>query len=257
MNRVDVLGVHVSAVTPTSALEIVTRWVEERTRTYLCVTGVHGVMESQHDPRVRDIHNASGLTVPDGMPLVWCAHRAGAVNVQRVYGPDLMLSVLARSVERGWSSYFYGGAEGVPDLLAEQLQRRIPELRVAGGWSPPFRELGDDEVEDVARRINAAAPDLVWVGLSTPKQERWMARLRPLLEAPVLLGVGAAFDFHTGRVKQAPAWMQSRGLEWLYRTYREPRRLAKRYLRNNPAFVRAIIARPPRLVSGATGGSPM
>lgn len=248
--RVDVLGVHVSAVDPAAALDEITSWVEQRRREYVCVTGVHGVMESQDDPALREVHNRSGLTVPDGMPLVWCAHKAGFAETRRVYGPDLMLAVLERAAERGWGSYLYGGAEGVPELLAERLQERFPGLRVVGTHSPPFRPLTEDESAQVVADIDASGADLVWVGLSTPKQERWMAEHRPLLQAPVLLGVGAAFDFHTGRVRQAPAWMQQRGLEWAFRLMVEPRRLWRRYLRNNPRFVAAVARRRPRPVSG-------
>lgn len=250
--RVDVLGVHVSAVDPPRALAAVEEWVEQRARTYVCVTGVHGVMESQHDPALREVHNRAGLTVPDGVPLVWCCRRAGLTGTQRVYGPDLMLAVLARAAEQGWSSYFYGGAEGVPELLAQRMQERFPGLRVAGTYSPPFRPLTPQESDEVARRIDASGADLVWVGLSTPKQERWMAEHRDRLQAPVLLGVGAAFDFHTGRVRQAPAWMQRNGLEWLFRLLVEPRRLWRRYLSNNPRFVAAVVRQPPRRLDAAS-----
>lgn len=251
--RVDVLGVHVSAVDPEDVLDRITGWVEQRRREYVCVTGVHGVMESQRDASLREVHNRSGLTVPDGVPLVWCARRAGFPATQRVYGPDLMLAVLARAAERGWTSYLYGGADGVPEQLAARLAERFPGLQVVGTHSPPFRPLTAEESAEVDARIDASGADLVWVGLSTPKQERWMAEHRPHLQAPVLLGVGAAFDFHTGRVRQAPAWMQSRGLEWLFRLLVEPRRLWRRYLSNNPRFVAAVLRRPPRPVSGAGG----
>lgn len=240
---------HVSAVDPERALDRITGWIATGERHYVCVSGVHGVMECQSDPALREIHNRSGLTVPDGMPLVWCAHRAGHADTARVYGPDLMLSVLERAAERGWSSYFYGGAEGVPELLAERLTARFPGLQVAGAESPPFRPLTDEESRATQARINASGAVLVWVGLSTPKQERWMAANRPALDAAVLLGVGAAFDFHTDRVRQAPTWMQQRGLEWLFRLLVEPRRLWRRYLSNNPRFVAAILRRPPRPAS--------
>jgi N-acetylglucosaminyldiphosphoundecaprenol N-acetyl-beta-D-mannosaminyltransferase len=243
--RVAVLGVHVSAVDPDLALETITSWVEAGARSYVCVTGVHGVMESQRDAALTEVHNRSGLTVPDGMPLVWCCQRAGLTGTRRVYGPDLMLTVLERAAERGWSSYFYGGADGVPELLAESLAERFPGLRVAGAFSPPFRPLTEAEDADVVQRIQDSGADLVWVGLSTPKQERWMAAHRARLDAPVLLGVGAAFDFHTGRVRQAPSWMQRRGLEWLFRLLVEPRRLWRRYLSNNPRFVAAIARQRP------------
>jgi N-acetylglucosaminyldiphosphoundecaprenol N-acetyl-beta-D-mannosaminyltransferase len=248
IDRVDVLGVHVSAINPAMALAEITRWVEAGEQHYVCVTGVHGVMESQRDSRLRAIHNGSGLTTPDGMPMVWAGRRAGATWMKRVYGPDLMLDVLARAADRGWSSYFYGGKDGVPELLAERLAARFPGLRIAGTYSPPFRALTPEEDEAIVERINAARPDLVWVGLSTPKQERWMAAHVGRLQAPVLLGVGAAFDMHAGTLRQAPPWMQRSGLEWAYRLYREPRRLWRRYFSNNPRFVLGIIRRPPRLL---------
>ncbi|MDX1510779.1 MAG: WecB/TagA/CpsF family glycosyltransferase [Nitriliruptorales bacterium] len=247
--RVNVLGVGISAIDLSMAVERITEWIETREQHYVCVTGVHGVMESQRDPHLRKIHNESGLTTPDGMPMVWAAHRAGARHVDRVYGPDLMLSVADRAAQRGWTSYFYGGAEGVADRLARNLEDRFEGFRTAGTHSPPFRELTAQEDEQIVEMINDADPDIVWVGLSTPKQERWMAAHVGRLRAPVLVGVGAAFDMHAGLLPQAPVFVQRSGLEWAYRLAREPRRLWRRYLRNNPAFVARILARPPRLES--------
>lgn len=246
--RVDVLGVLVSAIDMPAAVEEIGRWIAAGERHYVCVTGVHGVMESRRDAELRDIHNRSGLTTPDGMPLVWAGRSAGMKDMRRVYGPDLMLAVLERAAERGWSSFFYGGADGTAETLAARLVERFPGLRVAGTYSPPFRPPTPDEDEEVVRMINDARPDLVWVGLSTPKQERWMASHLGRLTAAALLGVGAAFDIHAGRLRQAPPWIRGAGLEWLYRLYREPRRLWRRYLRNNPAFVVAILRHPPRAV---------
>ncbi len=253
--RVDVLGVEISAVNMKMTLDTVIGWVISNDRQYVCVTGVHGVMESQRDSELAAIHNNAGLTTPDGMPMVWAGRAAGAHWIQRVYGPDMMLAVLAEAQARSWSSFLYGGAPGVPELLAARLEQRFPGLQVAGTHSPPFRSLTRDEVHETAALINASGASLVWVGLSTPKQERWMSELRPLLEAPVLFGVGAAFDFHAGRVKQAPPWMQTSGLEWLYRLSREPRRLWKRYLTNNPRFVVAIVRRRPRLIAPVSSPS--
>jgi N-acetylglucosaminyldiphosphoundecaprenol N-acetyl-beta-D-mannosaminyltransferase len=256
IDRVDVLGVHVSAINPMMALAEIERWIATREQHYVCVTGVHGVMESQRDPALREIHNRSGLTTPDGMPLVWAGHRAGASRMKRVYGPDLMLDVLARSAERGWTSYLYGGKDGVPELLAERLAARFPGLRIVGSYSPPFRALTQEEDEAIVERINATNPDLVWIGLSTPKQERWMAAHIGRLDAPAMLGVGAAFDIHAGTLRQAPRWMQRSGLEWAYRLYREPRRLWRRYFSNNPRFALAILRRPPRLLGEALESAP-
>ena len=246
--RVDVLGVGVSALDMPTAVSEISRWIDEGEQHYVCVTGVHGVMESQADPGLRDIHNRSGLTTPDGMPMVWAGRWAGVEHMDRVYGPDLMLELLQVAAQRGWRSFFYGGAEGTPELLARRLQERFPGLLVAGTHSPPFRPLTDDEDADVVARINGSGADIVWVGLSTPKQERWMADHVERLDAPVLLGVGAAFDIHAGTLRQAPRWMQRAGLEWLFRLLAEPRRLWRRYLRNNPLFVLSILRRPPKLL---------
>lgn len=246
--RVDVLGVGISAIDMEMAVAEITRWIAEGRREYVCVTGVHGVMESQRDPHLLEIHNRSGMTTPDGMPMVWAGRYAGASWMRRVYGPDLMLAVCSRAAEMGWRSFFYGGADGVPELLAERMSDRFPGLIVAGVYSPPFRALTPAEEEEVVTMINDSQADLVWVGLSTPKQEQWMASFRPRLRASVLLGVGAAFDIHSGRVRQAPAWMQAAGLEWVYRLIREPRRLWRRYLSNNPRFVAAVLRRRPSLV---------
>lgn len=254
--RVDVLGVEISAINMQMAIEAVVGWVLSDDRQYVCVTGVHGVMESQRNRDLLTIHNGAGLTTPDGMPMVWAGKAAGARWIERVYGPDMMLAVLAEAQARGWSSFFYGGGPGVPEQLAERLTMRLPGLQIAGTHSPPFRPLTPDEMEDTAALINGTGATLVWVGLSTPKQERWMAELRPHLHAPVLFGVGAAFDFHAGRISQAPVWMQRSGLEWLYRLIKEPRRLWKRYLTNNPQFVLAILRRRPRLLASLPSSGP-
>lgn len=248
VKRVDILGLHVSAVDLDSATRQVAAWIDQRQSEYVCVTGVHGVMESQRDPELLRIHNAAGMVTPDGMPLVWCSRLAGSTEVKRVYGPDLMLRVCAQSVSKGWRHFFYGAAPGVAEQLAANLQREFPGLEVVGTHSPPYRELTADELHDIANLINSSGADIVWIGLSTPKQERWMSRLRSLLEPPVLIGVGAAFDIHAGNLRQAPRWMQRSGLEWLFRLLMEPRRLWKRYLKSNPAFVWRIAANRPRLL---------
>jgi N-acetylglucosaminyldiphosphoundecaprenol N-acetyl-beta-D-mannosaminyltransferase len=229
------------------ALAEIERWIEESEPHYVCVTGVHGVMESQRDQALKEIHNASGLTTPDGMPLVWAGKAAGA-RISRVYGPDLMLALCAIAEQRGWSHFLYGGRAGIPELLATRLRQRFPRLSVVGTHSPPFRPTTPEEDAELVQAMNEAGPDIVWVGLSTPKQERWMADHVGRLDAPVLIGVGAAFDIHAGTLPQAPKWMQRSGLEWLYRLFREPRRLWRRYLRNNPAFLYRILRNPPKLV---------
>jgi len=187
------------------------------------------------------VRNAAGLVTPDGMPLVWLARLRGLEHVERVYGPDLMLALCRRSISKGYRHFLYGGAEGVPDRLAKRLKRRYPGLRIVGSYSPPFHPLTDEEDKHTVQAINEANPDVVWIGLSTPKQERWMAEHIGRLTAPVLVGVGAAFDFHSDLKRQAPRWMQRSGLGWLFRLANEPRRLWRRYLVNNPLFTLLVL----------------
>jgi N-acetylglucosaminyldiphosphoundecaprenol N-acetyl-beta-D-mannosaminyltransferase len=251
--RVNVLGVGVSAINMAGALALIDRWIATGANRYICVTGVHGVMESQKDPALCDIHNRAGLVTPDGMPLVWLSWLRGHRHVERVYGPDLLLACCRASVSKGYRHFFYGGSPGVPERLAARLQERFPGLTIAGTWSPPFRELTAAEEEATIERIAAANPDIVWVGLSTPKQERWMARYIERLPVPVLIGVGAAFDLHAGVKKQAPRWMQRIGLEWLFRLATEPRRLWRRYLINNPWFVWRLLLQSSGMVQYDVG----
>jgi N-acetylglucosaminyldiphosphoundecaprenol N-acetyl-beta-D-mannosaminyltransferase len=235
--RYGVLGVWVDAVDPGRALDAIEGWIASGQRGYVCATNVHSVMEARRDGAVRSALNGARLVVPDGMPLVWLGRLEGHRGVRRVYGPDLTLQLCERAARRGYRCFFYGGAEGVAGALADALARRFPGLPVVGAEAPPFRPLTAAEDEEAVGRINAAAPDLVFVGLGCPKQELWMAAHRGRLAAAALLGVGAAFDFHTGRVSQAPRWMMGAGLEWLFRLGREPRRLWHRYLVYNPAFL--------------------
>lgn len=247
--RVDVLGVQISAVSMPVALAAFEHWIQSGETTYVCVTGVHGVMECQRDKGLLNIHNSSGMTTPDGMPMVWASRWAGVRDVDRVYGPDLMLEICRLSVAKGWRSFFYGGKPGVAERLAERLTVRFPGLQIVGTHSPPFGDLTPSEDREITLRINGADPDIVWVGLSTPKQERWMADHRAILNARVLVGVGAAFDINSGSIRQAPRIVQRSGLEWLYRLGQEPGRLWRRYLRNNPVFLWKVLARRPRLVA--------
>jgi N-acetylglucosaminyldiphosphoundecaprenol N-acetyl-beta-D-mannosaminyltransferase len=238
--RLNVLGVGVSAINLSRAVSIVDGWIASGRREYVCVTGVHGVMESRRDSRIREIHNKSGLVTPDGMPLVWLLRNAGCREVGRVYGPDLMLALLERGREHGHTHFLYGSTAGTLKLLVGNLSRRIPGIRIAGTYAPPFGVISRDEDDDIVDTINRSGAKLVWVGLSTPKQEIWMAEHRSRLSANVLIGVGAAFPFHAGLVRQAPPLVQRAGLEWLFRLTQEPRRLWRRYLRNNPRFITEI-----------------
>jgi N-acetylglucosaminyldiphosphoundecaprenol N-acetyl-beta-D-mannosaminyltransferase len=236
--RVNVLGIGVSALNMDTAVDHIRQWLSDKaTGRYLCVTGVHGVMESLRNPEVRQAHNSASACVPDGMPMTWVGRLRGHRDMDRVYGPDLMLALLELSARGGFRNYFYGGAEGVADDLALRMTRRFPGLNVVGTHCPPFRPLTADERRNLVADVNRLQPDLMWVGLSTPKQELFMSEFHTMLECKVMIGVGAAFDFHTGRLRQAPRWMMRNGLEWFFRLCVEPRRLGPRYLRNNPAFV--------------------
>jgi len=231
--RYNVLGVGVSALSLARATELIVGLRGQRQCGYVCVTGVHGVIESQDDAALKRIHNEAWLVTPDGMPLVWLGPR----GVTRVYGPDLMLAVCDAGRAAGLTHFFLGGAPGVAGALQEKLCARFPGLAVVGTFTPPFRPLDASELATLRATIARTRPDVMWVGLSTPKQERFMAEYLPKLNTTLMIGVGAAFDFHTGKVAQAPRWIQRSGLEWLFRLTREPKRLWKRYLKNNPLFL--------------------
>jgi len=238
----DVLGVPVSLVDYDRTMAVMDDLIERRARGFVCVAPVHALMVAQDDPEMLAALRGATLVVPDGMPVVWAANLLGRRSLDdRVYGPELMLRYSQRCAERGHRVWLYGGRDqGSLVQLALSLRRRHPGIRVVGGYSPPFRPLDEQEEEAVARQINQARPDVLWVGIGVPKQEKWMARMRERLDVPVMCGVGAAFDFHAGRVPMAPAWMQERGLEWVYRTWQEPRRLLGRYLTTNPRFLGAF-----------------
>lgn len=250
----DLLGVRVSVLTLRGAVDELERWIEQGVRSYVCVTGVHGLIECRDDPDLRSIHNRAGLVTTDGMPLVWLCRRRGFRRAERVYGPDLLLALCERTAPGGRRHFFFGGAPGVPERLAERLTARFPGLVTAGALSPPMRPCSPGEDAEIVARIEAARPDVVWVGLSTPKQERWMAAHRDRLSAPALIGVGAAFDFHSGLKRQAPAWMRRSGLEWFFRLLCEPRRLGKRYLVNNTRFLGLLLKDEWRQMRGRGRG---
>ena len=207
-------------------------------RGYLTAAAVNLIMCAKEDADVRAAVLGATLAVPDGQPLVWALHALGHARATRVYGPDLMAGFCARAARAGTSIYLYGGrsAEAL-ELLERRLQERFAGLQIAGGFSPPFRELTREEEQRAIADINSSGAAVVWVGTGQPKQEQWMLHMRPLLSVPLLVGVGAAFDFHAGLVSQAPGWMQRNGLEWTYRLSREPRRLWRRYARYNPLFL--------------------
>ncbi|MFL5577821.1 MAG: WecB/TagA/CpsF family glycosyltransferase [Gemmatimonadaceae bacterium] len=239
--RFDVLGVPVSPINMSQALAAIFGWVARREQHYVCVTDVCGVMAGRHDDGLRRIHAEAGLVTPDGIPLVLLGRGRGYANVRCIHGPDLLLACCAASVARGYRHFFYGGAGDVAESLAAQLRARFPGLLVVGTHSPPFRPLADDEDAHIVRRINETGADFVWVGLSTPKQERWMRDHVGRLTAPVLVGVGAAFDYLSGRRPRAPRWMRRSGLEWCFGLATEPKRLWRRYLVDDPRFAWEVV----------------
>ncbi len=235
--RANVLGVGVHAVDMARAVDTIAVAVSSHSKGYVCATGVHGVMEAQRDPGLREIFSRALLVVPDGMPTVWMGRLQGLRQMHRVFGPDLMLAVMADPTLQTCSHFLYGGADGVVDQLERSLRRRFPAIRIVGTWTPPYRPLNQAEERDLSERISRLRPDICWIGLSTPKQERFMAEYLPRLDATLMIGVGAAFDFHTGRLKDSPTWVKQLGLQWLHRLFQEPARLWKRYLINNPVFL--------------------
>jgi N-acetylglucosaminyldiphosphoundecaprenol N-acetyl-beta-D-mannosaminyltransferase len=237
----DILGVRVALIDYERTLDWIDAMSTHEERGYVCVCNVHTVMASQEDPELRAALVDSSMNVPDGQPLVWALNALGHSLTDRVYGPELMARACARAAASGRRFYLYGGRnQGALVQLALNLRQRYPGVQIVGGYSPPHRPLTEEERAAVVAEINDAKPDVVWAGIGVPKQEKWMAALRPMLDAPVLIGVGAAFDFHAGLVPQAPPWMQRAGLEWAYRLAREPGRLWRRYLRYNPRFVGAF-----------------
>jgi N-acetylglucosaminyldiphosphoundecaprenol N-acetyl-beta-D-mannosaminyltransferase len=234
----ELLGVRLALTDYEHTLDWIDAAVAAEARSYVCVAAVHTVMASQEDPALRAAVAGADFTVPDGQPLVWALNLLGHGLSDRVYGPELMDRACARAAATGRRFYLYGGRnQGALAELARVLRLRHPGLKIVGGYAPPFRELSEAEEASVAADINRSGADVVWVGIGVPKQEKWMARMRDGLDAPVLIGVGAAFDFHAGLVPQAPPLMQRYGLEWLFRLVQEPRRLWRRYLRYNPRFV--------------------
>jgi N-acetylglucosaminyldiphosphoundecaprenol N-acetyl-beta-D-mannosaminyltransferase len=238
---VRVLDIPLALTDYEEMLEWMAAMIASRRPAYLCACNVHTVMASREDGELRAALLASSLNVPDGQPLVWALNALGHPLTSRVYGPELMTRACAQAAEEGHRFYLYGGRnQGALVQLALNLRQRHPGVKIVGGYSPPHRELTEEERAAVATEINRSHADVVWVGIGVPKQEKWMAEMRARLEAPVLIGVGAAFDFHAGLVPQAPNWIQESGLEWAYRLAHEPRRLWKRYLRYNPLFLGAF-----------------
>lgn len=239
-SRANVLGVGIDVLNMPTAVSAIDAALSSGQKGYVCVTGVHGVMETQRDLRLKTILNSSFLTTPDGMPTVWVGRWQGFRDMERVYGPDLMLEICRLSLAKGYTHFLYGGKPGVARRLERELRRGFPGIRILGTHCPPFRELNQDEEDELIQLVADLKPDVFWVGLSTPKQERFMAEFIHKLDTKLMLGVGAAFDIHAGLLSDSPAWVKKAGLQWLHRLAQEPSRLWKRYLINNPEFLLKI-----------------
>lgn len=236
--KVNILGTEIAALNLPAAREATIARALSGQGGYICVTGAHGVIEARDDASFRRILNGSVFNTPDGMPNVWMGrHFHGVETMDRVYGPDLMREVIDLGRERGLRHFLFGGKEGVSERLRNALRERFPGVEISGIYTPPFRPLNGEEAAEFNRAIDAADPHLIWIGLSTPKQERFMAEWAPRLPGRLMIGVGAAFDFHAGLVSSAPPVLQRAGLEWLYRLVTEPRRLWPRYSRIVPRFL--------------------
>jgi len=232
---INLLGVRFAKLDYKSAQTLFQTWIDSKTPHQVCIANVHTVISSRNDRELLNINNSSLVTM-DGLPLVWYANRVLNAKVTRVCGPDLMLQCLDHGRERGWKHFFLGGKPEVLQDLASKMLERFPGVNIVGSYSPPFRPLSDEEDQQLVDSINAAKPDFLWVGLGAPKQEKWIATHLQRVHVPVQVGVGAAFDFHSGHVKRAPLWMQKSGLEWFYRMCLDTR-LIKRYLTTNPIFL--------------------
>lgn len=240
--RFQLLDVRLTATTLPAAVETILGWVARRELRSVCVFAVDSLLKCRDDARLAEIANAADMTLTDGMPLVWLGRHVARLPLERCYGPDVMLRTLEAGCARGVRHYLYGGAdEAVLDRLEARLRDRFPDLRIVGRHVPPHRPLTPGERDAVVADIRASGADIVWVGIGTPKQDYWVGEFRALLDTPVLVAVGAAFNFHAGTVRQAPRWMMRNGLEWLFRLVVEPKRLWRRYLVGNPRFVALVL----------------
>jgi N-acetylglucosaminyldiphosphoundecaprenol N-acetyl-beta-D-mannosaminyltransferase len=237
VERANVLGVGIHAGNLDSVASILKTRLIDGTKGYVCLAGVHGIMEAQRDPGLKLIFGNALLVAPDGMPTVWMGHLQGFSTMQRVFGPDLMLNIIGRPDFQNCTHFFCGGEPSVAARLRDEMLVRFPWARIIGTYSPPFRAMTSVEENELIAKIRFLQPDIIWIGLSTPKQERFMARFLPLLDTKLMIGVGAAFLFHTGAIQDSPEWIKRAGLQWLHRLLQEPSRLWRRYLMNNPLFI--------------------
>ena len=249
-----VLDTFIDATSWDDAVSRIADWGAEHQSRYVTLCNVHSVVTGSQSAEFATVINGADMALPDGAPVAWMMRKEGFAEQQRLSGPDLMLRYLAEAERRGQSVFFYGSVDDTLVKLRGRMMAKFPKLKIAGMVSPPFRKLTEQEDADYAQKINASGAHVVFVGLGCPKQEAWMAAQRGTIKA-VMVGVGAAFDYHAGTLRRAPVWMQQRGLEWLYRFVCEPRRLARRYLETNSVFlakllVRAVFGREPKQQKG-------
>lgn len=237
VKKISLLGVNVSRVNLGLAQEQIYEWVRLKNRTYVCVAPVATLVDAKHDPKYMEVVNAAGMVTPDGMPVVWLAQWRGCQDISRTYGPDLMQEVCQHGQDLGLRHFFYGGNEEVLVKLRQKLNGLYPRIKVAGQYAPPYRKEAWREDKEIIEMMNSSQADIIWVGLGSPKQDFWMHLNRPLLNCPVIVGAGAAFDFLSGVKPQAPRWVQRSGFEWLFRLCCEPKRLWRRYLIGNSLFL--------------------
>ena len=236
-SRIDIVGTRISVVTMPIVLTAIESWLSERNGRCILCRDVHGVIRARTDRALHAVNESADLVTPDGMPLVWTAKLFGNPHISRVCGPDLMLAVIERGLTLGWKHYFYGSSPQVLEALLRELASMFPGMKVVGSFSPSYRAQTEEEENAACDRIRTSGADCVWVGLGSPKQDYWVARNAKRCGGAVLFAVGAAFDFHAGTVCRAPVWMQKRGVEWVYRIFKEPRRLWRRYLVTVPQFI--------------------
>ena len=236
-----ILGVKINVLTVNSLADEVKLWIENKYCDYIVLTGVHGIIEMQNNKELLNINNNAGLVTPDGMPTVWYGKFLGFKNIEKVYAPDIMFKIFEQSVKNGYKHYLYGGKDGVAKKLAVTLSEKYPGIEIVGTYCPPFRPLTKEEVLDIQNDINSSGANIVWCGLGCPKQEKWMFEFRSRLNAPVLIGVGAGFDFLSGEKPLATEFIKNSGFEWLFRLIKDPKYLWKRYFKIVPLFLILIV----------------
>lgn len=233
---VDILGVNIAETNLEKACQKISDWVDNKEKTYICIAPASTIVDCQENESYKKVVNGAGMTTPDGMPIVWIGKAKGA-DIERTYGPDLLQAMSELSQDKGYKHYFYGGTKKSIELFVARMKEMYPRMNIVGAIAPPFRKINEIESDEILAQINGLKPDILWVGLGSPKQDFWMYNHRDKLDVSVIVGVGAAFDFLAGIKKQAPKWMQRSGLEWLFRLCSEPNRLWRRYLIGNSKFI--------------------